>query len=101
MFWLTTHCQGSTEGVVSYLKRFVDDPSTIAVLERIKPTKWDMAKTDGINLKEPFLWFDDNLLYGERQVLTDNKVSDNVILVNLKDKPDSLLSFVRDFPLPM
>ena len=101
VFWLTTHCQGSTDSVMSYLRRFVNDFDTIEALERIKPTKWNTAKTEGIDLSEAFLWFDDNLLYGEKQALTDNEASENVILVNLKEEPDTLLSFVRDFLLPV
>lgn len=101
IYWLTTHCQGSNKGVMSCIKRFVDDERTVKTMQTIKPTKWNVAKTEGINLDQPFIWFDDNLLYGEKMILVQNSALDNMILVNLKDKPNSLEAFVQDFPIPV
>ncbi|KKW03629.1 MAG: hypothetical protein UY35_C0005G0077 [Candidatus Saccharibacteria bacterium GW2011_GWC2_48_9] len=101
VYWLTTHCKGSNDSVISYLKQFVGNEQTLKAMGHIKPTKWNVAKTEGIDLDQPFIWFDDNLLYGEKMILEQNNALENMILVNLKDKPNSLENFVQDFPIPV
>ena len=63
-FWLTTRCAGDAEAIVKQIAQYFDR-ETIILLNMIKPTKWNMAKTDAIDFTLPFLWFDDNLLYRE------------------------------------
>lgn len=101
VYWLTTHCQGNTEPVMTYLERFITNKDTLSKMSKFKPTKWSTAKTEGIDFTQSFLWFDDTLLYGEKAILAEYKMSENVIVVDLNKNPDSLKMFVQDFPLPM
>jgi len=67
-YWLTTHCQGDASRPVRDLAdKF--DTETVELLKKIKPTTWlDSAnKTDAIDFTKPFLWFDDDLFYKEKE----------------------------------
>lgn len=101
VYWLTTHCQGSTDDVMAYMRRFIGNESTLTAMAKFKPTRWNVAKTEAIDVMQPFLWFDDNLLYAEKLVLSQANKVDNMILVNLKNNPDSLQMYTRDFPIPV
>lgn len=101
VYWLTTHCKGSTDAVLAYLKQFVDNEVTYQKMTRFKPTEWNTAKTQAVDFSKPFIWFDDNLFYNEKEELAENDASDNMILINLKKYPNTLQTLVHDFPLPI
>lgn len=101
IYWLTTHCQGDSAPAVTYIERFVTNAETLKRIREFKPTKWGVSKTEGIDFGASFLWFDDTLLYGEKQILAGRGASDNMILVNLTKNPDSLRRFIYDFPIPV
>lgn len=100
-YWLTTHCQGDASRPVKYLENLFDD-ETVKLLKMIKPTTWvdSPNKTSAIDFTKPFLWFDDNLFYGEKQDLLQNDLFDNYIEVNLRKDPNQLHKFLHSFPIP-
>jgi len=101
-YWLTTHCQGDATKPLQNIGHLFDD-ETVELMKKIQSTTWmeSSNKTDAIDLTKPFLWFDDNLFYGDRKVLIDNGVLENWIEVNLRDDPDALRNFLQDFPMPI
>jgi hypothetical protein len=99
-YWLTTHCQGDPNTPIQHVGHLFD-PDVVELMRKIKPTKWDLAKTRAINYDDPFLWFDDDLFFEERQDLIKNKVLDNWIGVDLASDPDQLKRFLTSFPLPI
>lgn len=98
-YWLTTHCQGDASGPIRHIGYLFDD-ETVELMTQIKPTTWDLAKTRAIDFSQPFLWFDDNLFYEERQTLIEQGVLDNWVEVNLRQDPDALVKFIDSFPIP-
>ena len=70
-------------------------------MKLIKPTTWLSSpnKTSAIDFSKPFLWFDDDLFYGEKQQLIENNALDNYIKVDLRQDPDQLQKFINDFPI--
>lgn len=98
-YWLTTRCNGSTEDVLRQIQNLFDN-DTQKLLEKIKPTSWPITKVQAIDFSQPFLWFEDKPGYVDRQTLAEHNAIDNLILVNLENKPDQLRDFVEDFPLP-
>lgn len=98
-YWLTTHCQGDPNTPIQHVGHLFE-PDVVELMKKIKPTKWDLAKTRAINYEEPFLWFDDDLFYEEKQDLIKHNVLDNWIEVNLAKDPDQLQKFITSFPLP-
>lgn len=101
-YWLTTHCQGDASRPIQNIGHLFDD-ETVELMKKIKPTTWMKTpnKTEEIDLSKPFLWFDDNLFFGDRQALINGGVLENWIEVNLRKDPDALNKFVQDFPIPI
>ena len=99
-YWLTTHCQGDAATPVEHIGHLFD-ADTVALMRRIRPTTWDLAKTRAIDFTRPFLWFDDDLFFEERQELLRHSALDNWIEVDLRKNPDQLRDFVMSFPLPV
>src|SRR5665213_2663945 len=62
VYWLTTHCSGDVQRVLHYLERFAP-ADFIARLAPIKPTRFDLLKTEA--LKGDFYWLDDSPLQAE------------------------------------
>lgn len=76
------------------------DDDVQKLMKKIKPTTWETAKTRAIDFSSPFLWFDDDLFYEEKQTLEKNGVLDNWIEVNLAKDENQLASFISSFPIP-
>ena len=57
-------------------------------MKKIKPTSWQTAKTRAIDFSKPFLWFDDDLFYEEKETLKKHSALDNWIEVDLAKNPD-------------
>lgn len=99
IYWLTTHCSGSIDGVMAYMASAGVGGKTLDIMAEFKPTSWPMVKAQAIDFTKPFIWFDDNLLYSEKRLLNERGVLDNHIMVDLEKQPDSLLRFIQDFPI--
>ena len=98
-YWLTTHCQGNPNTPIEHVGHLFE-PDVVELMKMIKPTTWDLAKTRAINYDEPFLWFDDDLFFEEKEMLTSRGVLDNWIGVDLRKDPDQLQKFITSFPIP-
>lgn len=99
-YWLTTHCHGDASVPVQHIGHLFDD-EVVALLKKIKPTSWDLAKTRAIDFSQPFLWFDDDLFYEEKQDILRHGALDNWIEVDLAKDEDQLAKFINSFPLPI
>lgn len=89
-YWLTTHYwrgQNTTRQVLEPALK----PATLRLLDMIKPTTWGDLKTDGINFKQPFLWFDDDLYEEEREILKHYDALECHRNINLQKDPMQLL----------
>lgn len=99
-YWLTTHCNGDASVPIKHIGHlFKADVQEL--MKKIKPTSWEIAKTKAIDFNKPFLWFDDDLFYEERQELLKRDVLDNWIEVDLSKYPDHLAKFISSFPTPI
>ena len=88
-YWLTTHCHGDASTAVERLA-LIFPPETIELCKKILPTDWDIAKTEGIDFSQDFLWFDDDLFPDEKADLLKNKALDKWIEVYLYKDPNHL-----------
>ncbi len=95
VYWLTTHCKGNTEPVVSYLQKYLPKEA-YQLIKEIKPTTWGTLKTDAIDFTQDFLWFDDYVMKAEKKVLIKNNVLNKQILINLEDNPNQLLEITNN-----
>ncbi len=99
-YWLTTHCDGDASVPIQHIGHLFDE-ETVELMKRIKPTSWQTAKTRAIDFEKPFLWFDDDLFYEEKETLKKHGALENWIEVDLAKNPDQLAEFVTSFPLPV
>ena len=99
-YWLTTHCDGDASVPIQHIGHLFDD-ETVELMKKIKPTSWQTAKTRAIDFNKPFLWFDDDLFYEEKEALKKHGVLDNWIEVDLAKNPDQLVQFLASFPRPV
>lgn len=89
-YWLTTHCRDNTLGhVQEYLKPKLP-PEAFEYAQKVKANVWDFMKTEGIDFSQDFLWFDDNLMEGEKSTLLKHGAFNNFRIVNLERYPDQL-----------
>ena len=93
VYWLTTHCCGDAQAVVGYLDRYAPH-DFIARLAPIKPTHFDVLKTDA--LIGDFYWLDDSPLEVELTELRRRGKFDRWIDVNTRVRPDDLLFAMRE-----
>ena len=99
-YWLTTHCMDGDPAMVLRNVGRLCTPATQELLKQIKPTSWQTAKTRAIDFSSPFLWFDDDLFYEEKQELEKHNALNNWIEVNLSKDPNHLAKYLTSFPLP-
>ena len=92
-YWLTTHCDGDATTPFLYLVGRIPQEA-VPFLEKIKPTKWKLWKTEGIDFSKDFLWLDDTQFEGEKSVLIEKGALDKFILIDLKANPNQLLDIV-------
>lgn len=98
-FWLTTHCNGDASVPIQHIGHLFD-ADVQELMKKIKPTTWETAKTRAIDFSTPFLWFDDDLFFEEKQELEKHGVLDNWIEVNLTKDENQLSKFLSSFPMP-
>ncbi len=92
-YWLTSHCKGDVAGALEHLKGKVSDKS-FELLKKIKPTNFNLWKTEAIDFSKDFLWLDDYAFDGEKAMLEKNNVLQKLILIDLKSNPDQLLDII-------
>ena len=87
-YWLTSHCKGDAQRLLDYLGRFADK-DVAALLVKIRPTNFDMLKTEA--LQGDFYWLDDAPLQAELNWLREQNVRDRWIHVDVCQHPDDLM----------
>jgi len=93
-YWLTTHVWKGENIIKQTLAPYLKSETQV-LLEKIKPTKWGMVKTDAIDFDESFLWFDDDLFDDERVVLEKHGVLSSRVEVDLYKNPEQLLELIK------
>lgn len=93
-YWLTTHCKGDAATAVFHLSDRVPSEA-LPFLEKIKPTYWELWKTEGIDFSQDFFWLDDYAFDGEKNALRDRQTLDKLITVDLRSNPDQLLDIIN------
>lgn len=88
-YWLTTHCKGDSIPAINYLSKFTND-TLLNKLRKIKPTNWDMLKTEGIDFSTDFYWLDDYPFQAELNYLKDHGLLERFILVDLTNANELL-----------
>ena len=69
--WLTTHCQGDATTAVNHLKPYVGS-GLRKTLALIKPTRFNVLKTEALPKEGLFYWLDDQPLAAELHFLEEH-----------------------------
>ena len=93
VFWLTTRCHGSTEYTVRYLSNFLL-PESVEIIKKIKPTSFQIDKTEAIDFGKSFFWLDNELFDSEKNTLRKKNKYDSWIEIDLLANPDQLAHLV-------
>jgi hypothetical protein len=102
-YWLTTHCRdGNPDRARSIMKQHVL-PDLYPDIDRILPTTWDVAKTEGIDWSRDFIWFDNDIRDHEWEQFNSAGPNQQAIEVNLRQNPNQLIEVTSDIlkPLPI
>jgi hypothetical protein len=97
-YWLTTHCQGDATTAVNWLKPYVSK-KLIEVIKQIKPTAFNVLKTDALPKDGNFFWIEDQPLASELIYLEKNSLLPCLIRVDTyRNKEDLVecLSYLRE-----
>lgn len=91
LYWLTTWCRISDEVALRHLKTSGINEVTIDLLAKnCKPTNWDANKTDAIDFRKPFFWFDDVIFEEEYKTLEIHQAIPGWIKIDLIHFPHQL-----------
>lgn len=91
-YWLTTHCDGTTQSVLDYISPYCPAPVGEMLL-KIKPAHFRTMKTEA--LKGDFWWIDDAPLAVEIEWLESRGLRDRWIQVDTRRRPDDLLRAIE------
>jgi|SRR3989344_6957669 len=94
VFWLTSKCLGEKKEIIRYLSQFLP-PEIIPLLEQIKPTRFDLDKTEAIDFSKEFFWLDDELFDSEKNTLRNHNTFDSWIELDLIENPNQLIDLVN------
>lgn len=93
--WLSSRCRGSSEYTVKYLSQFLFS-DTVSLIERIKPTSFQLDKTEAIDFSKEFFWLDGQLFDSEKNILKEHGEYDSWIELDLIKNPNQLLYLVNN-----
>lgn len=85
IYWLTTHCRGGENQTKFWLSGKLPAELVERMSKHIQVTDWGVLKTDAIDFIKPFIWFDDNLMLSERQVLEQHSCLASHFAMNPRD----------------
>lgn len=100
VYWLSEHCQGDANNVLSIL-RYKIDGETFEMLLKIQPTSWEEDRTEAIDITRPFLWFSDMIYLEEKLELRKHNVLRNWIKIDLYKNENQLAELIKNFPVPV
>jgi hypothetical protein len=83
-YWLTTHCR--REGDIDHVHEYLGSrlpPETFELVKSIRPTFWNVLKTEAVDFAEKFLWFDDSVMQAESNQLMAKGAIENLRMVDL------------------
>jgi len=95
-YWLTTHCMnGNPENAQALMKQKVSKEIS-GDIDRIQPTTWCILKTEALDFKSDFIWFDNEVTAEELKVLDGCRNGQSQVQVDLKTNPEQLIEITRD-----
>jgi hypothetical protein len=95
-YWLTTHCTDGDPTSARRKLKAVLPKRCYPDIDRIKPTMWNVFKTEGIDWSTDFIWFDNDISDQELKRFASARPNQQVFEVNLKNHPTHLIEITND-----
>lgn len=95
-YWLTTHCRDGNPDKARRLLRAVLPEELHPEIDRVKPTVWDVNKTEAIDWSKEFIWFDDSIGVFELLKFKNARANQEFIEMNLRENPKQLIEIIED-----
>lgn len=83
VYWLTTHCMDGDPIHARKLMKASVPAELQGDIDRIKPTRWSVMKTEAIDFSMEFIWFDNDVMAAEREVLRKKAILDRQWLIEM------------------
>ncbi len=94
VYWLSTHTHDGDNTIpLNYFKPIVDR-DVYLMLEKIKPSKWNSLKTEGIDLESDFLWFDDVIFQAEYKILEN--IGKEHCLIKVENNLNEITEYLKE-----
>jgi ADP-ribosyl-[dinitrogen reductase] hydrolase len=91
VYWLSTHTKHGKNDIALYHLEDID-PQILEMAKKIKNTKWNTLKTEGIDLRSSFLWFDDVVFQSEYRVLESYGKENR--LIKVENNLDEMIEYL-------
>ena len=92
--WLSSRCHGSSDDTIKYLSQFLL-PDSVTLIRGIKPTSFQLDKTEAIDFSKEFFWLDGQLFDSEKNILKEHGGYDSWIELDLIKNPNQLLYLIN------
>ena len=92
--WLSTRCKGNSEETVNYLSQFLTE-DTINLMKKVKPTTFNLDKTEAIDFSKDFFWLESELFDSEKNALKKHNKLNCWIELDLIKSPDQLMTLTN------
>lgn len=94
VYWLSTHTHDrENTSPLNYFKPIVES-DVYLMIGKIKLSKWHTLKTEGIDLKSDFLWFDDVIFQAEYKAL--EKIGKENCLIKVENNLDEMIEYLKE-----
>ncbi len=93
VYWLSTHTKHGESDIALYHLEEVLDKDIVNMIKGIKNTKWNVLKTEGIDLNSDFLWFDDVIFQAEYRYL--ESIGKENCLIKVENNLDEMIEFLN------
>ena len=92
--WLSTRCKGNSEETVNYLSQFLTE-DTINLMKKVKPTTFNLDKTEAIDFSKDFFWLESELFDSEKNALKKHNKLNSWIELDLIKFPNQLMTLTN------
>lgn len=89
-YWISSYAKQGKVILHNLLQPYLK-PKTMHMIETFQIASWRNLKTDAINFKQPFLWFDDTLYPEEEKILKHYSAEQCYRPIRLHSDPHQLI----------
>ena len=94
VYWLSTHTKHGDSDIALYHLEEELEKDILEMIKGIKNTKWNVLKTEGIDINSDFLWFDDVIFQAEYNYL--ESIGKESCLIKVENNLEEIVELLKD-----